>query len=194
MVQFFKQLYKGLAGVGLICLLLVGLRADAAIKTTPLRDSVAKVYQSFVGVTEANGRNDGPQVEAFQRTTGNRKGDPWCASYVASVLKIARIRHWVNGNGAARSWFKSQHLVWDRATNGLHKFEKLAAWRANTGALYYQHLGRIGHIFFIHDVRGEWVITNEGNTNNGQSREGDGVYSLRRRIRNIYQVSDHVRE
>lgn len=171
--------------IGLICCLHLGLRLDAAIATTAQRDSLARVYTSQLGVAEATGRNDGPQVEAYQRVTGNRRGDAWCASFVAWCYKQVGVKR--VGNGAAASWFKQPIYV--RNTHGIRRFSQLAAKRGNTGSLFYQKLGRIGHIFFIDDVRGEWVITVEGNTNNGQSREGDGVYKLRRRIRNIYSVS-----
>ena len=174
--------------IGLICGLHYCVCTNAAITTTAQRDSLAKVYTSQLGVAEATGRNDGPQVEAYQRTTGNRRGDAWCASFVKWCYLQIGVK--AKGNGAAASWFKT--VVYNRSKHGLRQFNKLAAKRGNTGSLFYAKLNRIGHIFFIDDVRGEWVITVEGNTNNGQSREGDGVYKLRRRIRNIYSVSTQL--
>lgn len=187
---------KILAYCGFICLLLIGVCACASVGTSPTRDSLAKVYTSFIGVTEATGRNDGKQVEAFQAVTGNKKGDAWCASFIAACLKLSKVNTWRNGNGAALSWFKPSSVVYDRKTNCYRNFVKLAAKRGNTGSLFYAKINRIGHIFFIHNLSrdGEYVITVEGNTNNGLSREGDGVYSLRRRIRNVYSVSDHIRK
>jgi hypothetical protein len=105
------------------------------------------VYTSQLGVTEATGRNDGPQVEAYQRVTGNRRGDAWCASFVAWCYKQVGIKR--VGNGAAASWFKQPIYV--RNTHGIRRFSQLAAKRGNTGSLFYQKLGRIGHIFFIDD-------------------------------------------
>jgi hypothetical protein len=187
---------KILSYCGLICLLLIGVCACASVGTSPARDSLAKVYTSFIGVNEATGRNDGKQVEAFQAVTGNRKGDAWCASFVAACLRWSKLTTWRNGNGAARSWFKAADVVYDRNVHGVKNFVKLAAKRGNTGSLFYAKLNRIGHIFFIENMSrdGQYVITVEGNTNNGLSREGDGVYSLRRRVRNIYSVSDHVKK
>lgn len=170
----------------------VGLCANAAITSTPVRDSLARVYESQIGVTEATGRNDGAVVESYQRVTGNRRGDAWCASFVAWCLKRTGLR--VNGNGAARSWFTPAHTVYVRSTNGIRNFNKLALKRGNTGSLYYAKLGRIGHIFFIDNIHGDYIITVEGNTNSGMSREGGGVFRLRRHIRNIYSVSDHIKK
>lgn len=172
-------------GIGLICCLHLGFRLDAAIATTPIRDSLAKVYTSQLGVAEATGRNDGAEVEGYQRVTGNKRGSPWCASFVAWCYKQVGVKR--VGNGAAASWFKTP--IYMRNTHGIRRFNQLAAKRGNTGSLFYPKLGRIGHIFFIDDMRGDYAITVEGNTNNGQSRDGDGVYKLRRKIRNIYSVS-----
>ncbi len=183
---------KGRNSIWLVCMLLVSICTRAAIATSPQRDSLAKVYTSYIGVHELTGNNDGVQVEAFQAVTGNRKGDAWCASFISYCLKKAGLKNWRDGNGAARSWFKQP--VYVRQVNGCRLFLKLAAKRGNTGSLFYPKLGRIGHVFFIDDVRGEYAITVEGNTNNGLSRDGDGVYRLRRRIRNIYSVSDHIQK
>ncbi len=55
-----------------------------------MKSQVVPVAELFVGwVRETTGKNDGPWVEAIQRTTGNKKGDPWCASFVNWVLDIA---------------------------------------------------------------------------------------------------------
>lgn len=176
---------------GYVLLICIGLRADATITSTPTRDKLASVYISQIGVTEATGRNDGVVVESYQRVTGNRKGDAWCASFVAWCLKQAGLN--VNGNGAARSWFTEKYVVYTRSTHGVRNFHKLALKRGNTGSLYYKNIGRIGHIFFIDNIHGDYIITVEGNTNAGMSREGGGVFRLRRHIRNVYSVSDHVR-
>lgn len=177
----------------LVCFLLTSLYSSATVKTSATRDSLATVYTSQIGVKEATGHNDGPQVEAYQKVTGNRKGDAWCASFVSACLKYAKIPGYRNGNGSAASWFKPSHIVYQRGVHSIRNFERLAGYRGNTGSLYFTKLGRIGHIFFIDDIRGDYVITVEGNTNNGLSRDGDGVYRLRRKIRNVYSVSDHVR-
>lgn len=185
MVEFTKLGNALKNSIGIICCLYYSICANATISTTPQRNALATVYLTQLGVIEATGKNDGQQVEAYQRVTGNHKGQAWCASFVAWCYKQVGIKP--VGNGAAASWFKTP--VYLRNVHGIRRFSQLAAKRGNTGSLFYQKLGRIGHIFFIEDVRGEWVITVEGNTNNGQSREGDGVYKLRRRVRNIYSVS-----
>lgn len=55
--------------------------------------------------------------------------------------------------------------------------------------IWFQKLGRIAHVGFIHEWGCEWVVTVEGNTNDAGSREGDGVYMKRRINRQIYKVA-----
>jgi hypothetical protein len=46
------------------------------------REDVMGVARSLIGTTEETGRNDGPVIEAILASTGNRKGDPYCAAFV----------------------------------------------------------------------------------------------------------------
>ncbi len=174
----------------LLFMLLIGLCSFATIATSPQRDKLAQTYTSQIGVTELTGHNDGLQVEIYQMVTHNHKGDAWCASFVAWCFQKTGIQ--VHGNGMAASWFRSPYLVYKQSTNGIRQFKKLAAFRGNTGSIYFTRLHRIGHIFFIDDMRDDYVVTVEGNTNNGLSRDGTGVFRNKRRIRNIYSVSNHI--
>jgi hypothetical protein len=159
------------------------------IKTTPQREKFALVYNSQIGVQEATGHNDGVQVEAYQRATGNHKGDYWCASFVAWCLKECNLP--IKGNGMALSFFRKPYVVWTK-DNGIRSFDKLAAVRGNFGGVYFSNLHRIGHIFIIDNIQNDYVVTVEGNASNNHSRNGTGVYKLKRRIRNIYSVSNHI--
>ncbi|MCA0428340.1 MAG: hypothetical protein LCH37_12985 [Bacteroidetes bacterium] len=182
---------KILRGGSLLFVLLYSVCSFAtSLKSSSLRDSVALTYLSQIGVTELTGNNDGPMVEAYQKVTGNKKGDAWCASFVA--WSFAQNKLPVHGNAMAASWFRKPFLVWTQR-DGERSFDKLAGFRANCGSIYFAKLKRIGHIFFIEDRRGGYVVTVEGNTNNGMSREGVGVFSLKRRIRNIYSISNHFK-
>ena len=50
---------------------------------TSSREAVKEVYLSQIGVKEATGANDGKAVEKYLSFSGLRKGNPWCASFVA---------------------------------------------------------------------------------------------------------------
>ena len=190
MVQLITRYAKSLVACCALLLVLPRLGYGEAVKTTPLRDTIAAKYCSYIGIKEATGRNDGKQVNAFQVATGNKTGDAWCASFVAYCLKSVGIK--ITGNGAARSWFDNRHTVWRLSEHGAKRFHELAAYRANTGGLYFAKLGRIAHIFFIHNLKDDKVITVEGNTSNQLSREGNGCFQCIRKIKQIHSVSNWI--
>ncbi|MGK9118018.1 peptidoglycan-binding protein [Olivibacter jilunii] len=156
---------------------------------------VKKVYDSQLGVLEATGRNDGPQVEAYLAYTGLGKGYAWCAAFVCWVLGQADV-----GNPKtawAASLFPHDKLVWprgrlpttgSRTTNNGQPITKTAC----VFGLYFPSLKRIAHCGFIDEWGEKEVITVEGNTNDTGSREGDGVYRKRRPIKSLYAVADWI--
>lgn len=60
---------------------------------------VIAVAERYVGVAEATGRNDGPQIETWQRAAedslglprGTYRGAPWCAIFVRAVYAEAGV-------------------------------------------------------------------------------------------------------
>ncbi|WP_240768706.1 hypothetical protein [Olivibacter sp. XZL3] len=163
------------------------------IETTRLR--VKKIYDSQLGVREATGRNDGPQVEAYLAYTGLGKGHAWCAAFVCWVLGRAEVDN--PKTAWAASLFPQDKLVWPRAkalargsrtTNN----EKPITKTSCVFGLYFPSLKRIAHCGFIDKWGEKEVITVEGNTNDNGSREGDGVYRKRRPIKSLYAVADWI--
>lgn len=163
------------------------------IETTRLR--VKKVYDSQLGVREATGRNDGPQVEAYLAYTGLGKGYAWCAAFVCWVLGQAEVEN--PKTAWAASLFPHDKLVWprgrvptrgSRTTNNGQPITKTAC----VFGLYFPSLKRIAHCGFIDEWGEKEVITVEGNTNDTDSREGDGVYRKRRPIKSLYAVADWI--
>jgi hypothetical protein len=63
---------------------------------------------------------------------------------------------------------------------------------ADVFGLHYANLGRIGHTGILLKDEGSYWVTVEGNTNGVGSREGDGVYSKRRRKDQITVISRWV--
>lgn len=146
------------------------------------RNSVIKIAYSQLGVYEKTGNNDGIAVEKYLQSCGLGKGYPWCAAYVNWVFKTADLQG-PKYPARASSWF-TQNLV---TTN--------CAQAADLGALYYNRLGRIGHVFIIdRSPPGKYYYTIEGNTNKAGSREGDGVYRKRRLKKQVYKISRWVKD
>ncbi len=133
--------------------------------------------RSQIGVREATGRNDGAAVESYLHYTGNKKGAPWCASFVS----------WVFG----QTGLKQPRSAWSPALFPKEKIKKKPKL-ADVFGIYFAHLKRIGHCGMVEEVKGNWVITIEGNTNNSGAREGEGVFRKWRHDKTIHVYADWV--
>lgn len=60
--------------------------------------------------------------------------------------------------------------------------------------LYYEKLGRLGHIGIIEYEDANNYYTIEGNTNGAGSREGDGVYRKIRPKKTVAALADYTRQ
>jgi hypothetical protein len=127
---------------------------------------ILTIAKGEVGVME-NGRNRGPRVEEYLDCVGLEPGNPWCAAFVSWVLSQAG-EHRVRAGGALKLYARSP--VWSTTQT------------PTPGSIFViDHGGGLGHCGFVDEVCGDELITIEGNTNPGGSREGDGVYIRTRR-------------
>lgn len=138
-----------------------------------MKTSIVPVAQLFVGwVRETTGSNDGPWVEAIQRTTGNKRGDPWCASFVNFVLDIAyRDLNPLPATAscdALLAFAKAQAIF----TTSPEPGDVFLVMRTPTDAI---HTGIVTSATPTH------VRTIEGNTNRDGAREGNGVWARERK-------------
>ena len=137
-----------------------------------MKTQVVPVAKLFVGwVREATGRNDGPWVEAIQRTTGNKRGDPWCASFVNFVLDIAYRD--LNPLPATASCDMLLRAARDRGwiTTEPEPGDVFLVMRTPEDAI---------HTGLVAAVERTLVRTIEGNTNREGAREGNGVWARSR--------------
>jgi len=137
-----------------------------------MKSQVVPVAELFVGwVRETTGKNDGPWVEAIQRTTGNKKGDPWCASFVNWVLDIAYRD--MNPLPATAScdvlleYARKNQLL----TSAPQPGDVFLVMRTKNDAI---------HTGIVTEVKADTVKTIEGNTNREGAREGNGVWARER--------------
>ena len=150
--------------------------------TQTKQQALVFTYTSQIGVREATGKNDGPQVEAYLKTVGLGKGYAWCAAFVKWCLNKAGISNTLNG--MALSAHNKNNLVYHQK-----RFIK-AVQPGDVFTLYYAHLGRIGHTGFIDkQVNSSIYESVEGNTNEAGSREGDGVYKKKRSYNATHSIS-----
>lgn len=134
---------------------------------------VVPTAELFVGwVKEQSGQNDGPWVEAIQRTTGNKRGDAWCASFVNFVLTIA-----YRGRSPLPATASCDVLLETARTRGAlvdtpEPGDIFLVMRTPTDAIHTGIVTAVGPVS---------VKTIEGNTNTGGSRDGWGVFARERR-------------
>ena len=162
-----------------------GGRAEAArpggrLRGLAMKSLVVPTAERFVGwVKETSGANDGPWVEAIQRTTGNKRGDPWCASWVNFVLQIAysgRSPLPVTAScDVILEWARKQGRIVETPEPG----DVFLVMRTPTDAV---------HTGFVSRDTAHTVGTYEGNTNSGGSRDGWGVFARERRKTNLLFV------
>lgn len=154
------------------------------IVVVPETKSLQSIYTKFIGVREKTGNNDGKEVEMFLRSVGLGKGYAWCAAFVKYCMLEAGIKAAEKMNGMALSCENKKNMVFQK---GSHLKE---AKPGDVFTLYYARLGRIGHTgFYDRPVNSSVFETVEGNTNNQNSREGDGVYRRKRSYNATYSIS-----
>ncbi|WP_370614294.1 CHAP domain-containing protein [Mumia qirimensis] len=120
-------------------------------------------------------RPKGSNNNKYARMAGHANGQPWCATFIVAGLKENDVPL-VEGTNSAftptmQGAFKRAGRLHDRPRPG------------DAGFVFYPDLGRIGHVFFVERVDGDFVRTIEGNTNLDGSRTGIGVFRHRRRWR-----------
>ena len=102
----------------------------------------------------------------------------WCAVFVSWVANQVGVlgslipMHAWTPSGLA--WFQKRGLV----TRG--KGAKVG----DVFYVYYPSQGRVAHVGLVERVEGNYIYTIEGNTNTTGSRQGNGVYRLKRAINN----------
>lgn len=122
---------------------------------------------------EPRNSNRGQGVEAMLKTTSLGPGYPWCAAYVAYAGRAAMGAGWplplVAGCMSLRDFAERQG--WLRTTPE----------RGDVFLTWDRKLGRYAHTGFVTDVLANGVCaTLEGNTNDGGSRDGWGVFARQR--------------
>jgi hypothetical protein len=123
----------------------------------------------------------------YLKYVGHKRGAPWCAAFVAWVLGQCGVKHTIT------AWSPTAHNSKNVIYTGGYMYREVKPCDVFT--IYYQSKGRIGHTgFWYARVSGRFYDSVEGNTNEGGSREGDGVYMRRRSYRATYSITRWIRE
>jgi hypothetical protein len=175
---------------------LFGREAVPTVDTAPggLLRTTLEVAASQVGVMEEPpGSNRGPVVDTYHRAVGLDPADglPWCAAFVyfcfqRAARQLARSNPVVKTAGVLDHWNRAREKRVPTITAAAaHMREELVrpghVFIIDTGAP-----GGAGHTGLVEKIVMGTLVTIEGNTNDGGSREGVGVFRRTgRRIRDV---------
>jgi hypothetical protein len=171
---------------GLVLLALSGCSpAQAATLATDQRTCVVMNAAADVGVREASGHNDGPEVERYLAHVGLGAGHPWCAAFVSYELSACGVRN------PRSAWSPAFASVADQVWT-----PRKASRSPRPGdvfSIYFARLGRVGHVGLVSSLDGGYINTIEGNTSAPGSRDGDGVYARRRQLSKVHAITNYIR-
>lgn len=132
-----------------------------------------RIAESYTWVREVGGNNRGQVVEHLLKMVGLRPGDPWCAAFVAKVGYTLFGRDW------------PLPLVGGCATLGEAAARKEILYKfpapGSVFLLYSKAKGRFAHTGFVglKPSKNGWP-TIEGNTDDEDETDGQGVYKRER--------------
>jgi len=167
------------------------------------RQRLQSIYSKEVGVREKTNKNDGERIANYLNYTGLPEGYAWCAAFVSWSFGEAGFKE--PKTAWSPALFPKKTIIWNRGPvkkKSLGNLKIADSERNKVGneeyhlpaagdvfGIYFASLKRIAHAGFVDEWGDKYVITVEGNTNNGGGREGDGVYRKRRPVSSIYQVA-----
>lgn len=147
------------------------------------KPTVSEVYLSQVGVVEKpRGSNWGPDVAHYLKSVNTNSPAPWCAAFVHFCLDSAEIKNTVTAYSPTAQ--NKKNLVYYKARL-IKPVES-----GDVFTIFFPTMGRIAHTGFVHrQINGSTVETVEGNSNDGGSRDGYGVFRRKRPIHTLYSIS-----
>lgn len=130
------------------------------------------------------GSNKGYSVEQYLKSVGLGPGFSWCAAFVfwcfaKAATELGAKNPVVCTGGVIDHWRRAKPAVKITALQALQN-PSLVKPGCIGILLLDKHTGA-GHTFLVEGIKGKALTTIEGNSNNGGSREGIGVFRLSRR-------------
>jgi hypothetical protein len=175
---------------------LFGTRTVPQVVTAEgLGAAVLDVARSQLHVRESPlGSNRGTEVDEYVRLTGlSPSGQfPWCVCFVffcfhTAAKKLGRSNPMIKTAGVLDLWGKAGQQGVTRITNAKAKNNPSLVKPGHIFILDTGLPGGAGHAGLVEQVAGGKIVTIEGNTNNGGSRDGIGVF--RRTARKIADIN-----
>ena len=170
--------------------------AGGAVKPSgPLPGEAMKVAVAQIGVMEKPlGSNRGPEVDRYLKAAGvdpTRGSFPWCAAFVyfcfaESAKALGRKNPVVRTAGVLDHWQRAGERGIARISAAQAHMHEALVRPGHIFVIDTGDPGGAGHTGLVESVAAGKLVTIEGNTNDGGSREGIGVFRRNgRRIRDI---------
>lgn len=133
------------------------------------QDIVKNWYTSQIGIREATGHNDGPEIKKWLAHYNLTEGYSYCSAFVGYGFYKAGVTTTINAwSPTSVNW---KNIIWD----GTKLIKKPQS--ADVISLWSASLKRVSHTgYFDHDINGTVYESVEANTNDNGSFNGDGVY------------------
>jgi hypothetical protein len=132
--------------------------------------------------------NRGPEVDRFLQRAACPPGNAWCCAFVywcidEAAKKLGRSNPMVRTAGCLDHWQRA-------AAHGAQRIPTSRALRnlslVRPGIIFIiDHGGGLGHTGFVEEIGAGMLTTIEGNTDASKTREGGGVYRLRRKLSDV---------
>ncbi len=166
----------------LVFLLVSSISAKAQV-----RNELFDNLTSQLDVREVT-NNSSVDIDQYLEHVGFHKPVAWCAAFVSWNLSEVGVDN--PCSAWSPNYAKKKDVIWKHKNRHNPKLKL-----GDVCTFYYASLKRVGHVgFYINTTRSGNFITIEGNTNNGGSRTGDGVYLRKRRPSKVYAVSRYIKE
>jgi len=153
---------------------------------------IVEIAEREIGVMEKGCQNCGTGVAGYLNYVGIKTPAPWCAAWVS----------WVYGQAG----YRQPKTAWSPALFPKERIVEIASLKQVQHRLmprndveglimgiYFPELKRIAHCGIVAGLKGEYVQTIEGNTNEMGGREGLGVFRKLRHRRSIAKYADWIR-
>ena len=160
---------------------------DPAPPEQSVGDCMVEFARTQVGVTEATGNNDGPEVDAYLASVGLGSGYKWCGAFPHYCYRQCGLVLSPRAQFASAAyWHPKDRRVWERAlwTPG-QEFVPAGKPGYQVG-FYFKELKRIAHTEVFDHEDEDWIYTVGGNTSDdaGVNRDGGAVHA-RKRMRRL---------
>jgi hypothetical protein len=161
------------------------VRVDTVFQKFDSRQCLIQKSFDYVGIREATGNNDGPEIERFLAFVGFDKGFAWCAAIMSTMFHECGV---YNAPISAWSpdWSIAGDVIWQQGD--LPSKARMLVRPGDHFTIYYKSKSRVGHVGMVVAARRS-LNTFEGNTNEAGSSDGEGTYFRVRPLSMIYRIN-----